>query len=109
MYCIYFDEEIWKPIINEPKMGDNKYEVSSHGRVRNIITGHILGLSISNNGYVRVTVNDRRTNKKKNTHLSVHRLVASAFLYNDASSIKCEVNHKDGDKTNNHYENLEWV
>jgi hypothetical protein len=44
----------------------------------------------------------------KNGKVSVktmHRLVASAFHGNSDK----EVNHKDGNKLNNHYSNLEWV
>lgn len=36
----------------------------------------------------------------------VHQLIALAFLVEEPLE---EVNHKDGDKTNNHYLNLEWV
>lgn len=37
----------------------------------------------------------------------VHRLVAEAFLPHDPD--RREVNHRDGDKTNNNASNLEWV
>lgn len=41
------------------------------------------------------------------TAFYVHRLVAEAFL--PAEADKPEVNHKDGDRLNNHISNLEWV
>lgn len=45
-------------------------------------------------------------NKKRKT-FSVHRLVGEAFVVN--ASGKPEINHKDGDKSNNMHTNLEWV
>ena len=39
----------------------------------------------------------------------IHRLVADAFLPPQASTKHNEVNHKDGNGTNNHVDNLEWV
>jgi len=59
--------------------------------------------SIYNTGYkmVRLTINGKRKG------YAIHRLVAQTFL--DNSKNLPIVNHKDGDKTNNKVENLEWV
>lgn len=56
---------------------------------------------INSNGYLCVRIGGRiRT---------VHRLVASAFVPNPDPSVLLEVNHIDGNKTNNDPSNLEWV
>ena len=52
-------------------------------------------------GYLRVNV------WSENKWLRVHRLVAEAYVPNPDN--KPYVNHKDGNKWNNHYTNLEWV
>lgn len=46
---------------------------------------------------------------KKEKHISIHRLAALAFIDNPKPDIYNEVNHIDGDKTNNTVENLEWT
>lgn len=54
-------------------------------------------------GYFTVTLYKNNQEVK----LYIHRLVALAFIPNPHN--KPEVNHIDGDKTNNHASNLEWV
>jgi hypothetical protein len=49
-------------------------------------------------GYLVVKIN--------NIQQRVHRLVAQTFLPNPEN--KSQVNHKDGNKKNNHLDNLEW-
>lgn len=56
-------------------------------------------------GYLVVRV--CHNNKAKNVF--THIIVAEGWVYNDDPVNKVNVNHKDGDKTNTHSNNLEWV
>jgi len=78
------------------------YSVSSCGRVRNDRTGRVLRPSITQRGYERV----RLQHDCERACALVARLVAGAWI-GDASGLT--VNHKDGNKRNNHYTNLEIV
>jgi len=77
-------------------------KVSDCGRVLSRL-GRKLSLQKSNAGYLRVELHKNGMAQKH----SVHRLVATAFVPNPEG--KPQVNHIDGDKTNNKAENLEWV
>ena len=88
-------KEVWKTIEDFPS-----YEVSNLGRVRNKKTSKLLTLIPDKDGYLRVHLNNDKNVKR------VHRLVAQAFIPNKTN--KDQVNHKDGDKTNNAVDNLEW-
>lgn len=56
-------------------------------------------------GYYLVTLVHPETKKRRN-HF-IHRLIATHFMPNPEN--KPQVNHKNGDKTDNRLENLEWV
>lgn len=92
-------EEIWKPITEA-----TNYEVSNLGRVRNTKTGKTFNPSPGGNGYKQVSLKILATNKDERRY--VHRLVAQYFIPNPEG--KREVNHINGDKTNNCVDNLEW-
>jgi hypothetical protein len=92
--------EEWKAIEGTNGM----IEVSNMGRVRSMLRdGRILKAQKDSKGYhrIRVTINGEKQSYK------VHRAVAAAFL--PARAGKTQVNHKDGNKSNNAASNLEWV
>jgi hypothetical protein len=91
--------EIWR------KTQYKYYEVSNFGRVRSKKRKeiYIMNQRVSDNGYKQVWISD----SGKSYNRTVHRLVAKAFIPNTFN--KPEVNHIDGDKTNNHISNLEWA
>lgn len=105
--------EIWHPCAGY----ETHYEVSNLGNVRSIErmvnnrlnTGlrkspqRLLKAGKSKSGYLIVSfcVDGVKSNQ------TIHRLVARAFLPNESN--KPQVNHKDGNKHNNHLDNIEWV
>jgi len=91
----------WRKIA-DPAL-QNRYEVSEDGRIRND-KGRDLYTYVTNSGYrmVQLGVAGKRHRRY------VHRLVAASFV-GEPSFPKLTVNHKDGDKLNNHFSNLEWM
>lgn len=59
----------------------------------------VIKQMIRKDGYVMVSINSKKQ--------LLHRVIASTFLKNDEN--KAQINHIDGDKTNNNVNNLEWV
>ena len=97
--------ELWLPVA-----GFDWYEVSNHGRLRRIKgcpgghAGLITHVQVCPKGdYLQYRM---RLGGKK-TARYIHRLVAEHFVDGQAEGL--EVNHKDGDKQNNRWTNLEWV
>lgn len=94
------EKEVWKEIIVKG-LG---YKVSNYGRIIGVSSGRILKTRLNEDGYVVVTMGK---NSEGRVTKSVHRLVAKLFI--DNYDNLPEVNHKDFDRENNFYENLEWV
>lgn len=95
------ENEKWKDIIGY----EGYYQVSNHGRVKSLSrykrSERIRKFFKSKTGYLSVNL---RKDNIANTFY-VHRLVAMHFLNGD---FNLTVNHKDGNKQNNHVDNLEW-
>lgn len=62
-----------------------------------------MKLTLNKVGYLRVCLQNNFCRKMK----LVHRLVAEAFLPNPEN--KCDVNHINGNKSDNNVQNLEWA
>lgn len=108
------ENEIWKDVVGY----EESYQVSDKGRVyskgfdyltsginshRCKINPDILKCLNSTNGYHNVALYKKGV---KNRKYFVHRLVAIAFIPNLEN--KPHVNHKNGIRTDNRLENLEW-
>lgn len=99
-------QEIWKDIVDY----EGRYQISNLGNVKSLpkINGlyirkeKILTPKKKKTGYLFVALSKDKDIK----YFHIHRLVAQHFL---PLSEKIFVNHKDGNKSNNHVSNLEWV
>ena len=89
--------EIWKPIKDFPS-----YYVSNRGRVYSAKSKKYLSPQVHKQGYLWVNIR----NNGKTFHPMIHSLVAKSFIPNPYGFTT--VNHKNGIKSDNNVENLEW-
>jgi len=92
------EKEIWKDVPNY----EGLYQVSNLGKVRSLKFGkeRVLKPYANGAGYYQVDPCKDGVKKKK----SIHRLVMLAFV----GESDLQVNHKNGIKTDNRLENLEY-
>lgn len=97
---------------------ENIYQISNFGRVKRLqrtvivfnrfkycernLAEKYMSTYVLPKGYQCVKLHHKKHRRSE----YIHRLVALAFIPQEES--KKEVNHKDGDKHNNHVDNLEW-
>lgn len=92
---------------------NGRYFVDEQGNIYSMTRkGAVLGSAESilkpadNRGYKRVVLRHKGDDTSHGRY--VHRLVAAAFVENPDPSNLLEVNHINGDKSDNRAENLEW-
>ena len=91
--------EVWKQYL------DTQYEVSNLGNVRNKNTKVVLSQEDTGNGYLCVGLQmDKGVYKK----IRVHRMVAMTFLEFQRTEERNEVDHINGNKSDNSVDNLRW-
>lgn len=93
------EEELWKTTHCQ-----EDYEVSNLGRVRRVLRNgggyYYLKPQITDRGYFNIGIRRKK--------YRIHRLVSEVFVSGKTSN-RCFVNHKNGIKTDNRANNLEWV
>lgn len=97
--------EVWRPVVGY----ETHYAVSNLGRIKRTKrcgryhAGRMLAPLKGTNDYLYLNLCDSGERKR----LPIHHLVALAFI--GPRPLKHEINHKDFNRANNFYKNLEWV
>lgn len=92
--------ERWKTISCAVSSDLNAYKISDHGRIKDK-NGDLIYGSTNTAGYIQVCILHK--------YYMLHRLVGMEFVENDDPLNKRWINHKDGNKSNQRADNLEWV
>tara|TARA_R110002051_G_scaffold160021_1_gene231476 strand:- start:146 stop:505 length:360 start_codon:yes stop_codon:yes gene_type:complete len=80
------------------------YKINRLGLISKVSNEKLMYIQTCKLGYQRVWLSVGGARKP----YSVHRLVAMKYV-KGFNENRCDVNHIDGDKSNNNYLNLEWV
>lgn len=80
---------------------EGAYNISNYGRIYSIPYRKIMKSRIDKYGYEVISLK-----KLKSSPVTVHRIVANLLIPNTEN--KPQINHKNGIKTDNRVENLEW-
>lgn len=98
------EDEKWE-VIEKTTIQPGEYYVSNFGGFTNKRQTFYKS-SVNSRGYIIVKM---MTTSFEVTSEPLHRLIAEKFVMNPDIYLYNEINHIDGDKTNNHWKNLEWV
>lgn len=92
-YAVSKDGRVWSSYFYGPWATDGKL-------------WHVMIPQLTNKGYLNVALHPEDQDSRMKTNLSVHSLIAETFI--GARPEGHQINHKDGDKTHNWVENLEY-
>lgn len=92
-------------IITYPNVKQGRYSISETGIVYDVKTKTEIAVREDKDGYLVLNLQNE---KQRQQTFKIHRLVAFEFCENDNPEIKTQVNHKNENKKDNHYTNLEW-